>query len=132
MTSVMPDDYLAERVAARAQRLQRGADAAELEVLAQIIREKAMTLQCIGVVVEEAKRLERASDPGLYEARDSWAKDQQASTVRQASYAVRCFCEVNGAAERPTGRLFVPEIDHFWSPMPQSSMCHDQSQRSIG
>jgi len=96
--NVLPEDFLVERAAAHAHRLQRGADAGELEALAEIIREKAMTLQRVGLVVEEAKRLERATEPGLFEARDRWVEgtNPPPGTLRQFTYAVRRFCEVNG------------------------------------
>lgn len=113
------DEFLANRVAGHAQRLQRSADAAELEALAQIIREKSRILHRVGIVLDEVKRLDRAADPGLNEVVEHWARTTEPpeQTRRQFSYAVRRFCELNG--DLPVKALTRAHLRAFADRLPE-------------
>lgn len=119
MSSILPDDMLLERVESHLHRLAGKADSAQLAELAQIIREKSRTLNKLGVVVDELKDMTGVTDPGLYDVVDDWAKksNQPAQTVRQFSYAVRRFCEING--DMPVTALTKEHMRIFADRLPE-------------
>lgn len=119
MSAIVPDDMLADRVSAQLARMEGKADAAQLAELSQIIREKARTLHKLGVVVDEIKGMTAAIDPGLHDVVADWAKksNQPAQTVRQFTYAVRRFCEVNG--DLPVKDLTKDHIRAFANRLPE-------------
>ncbi|MER8492537.1 phage integrase SAM-like domain-containing protein [Mesorhizobium australicum] len=119
LSSIISEDMLVDRISAHLQRLEGKADSAHLAELAQIIREKARTLQKLGIVVDEIKGIDSVNDPGLHEVVTHWAKvtNQPAQTVRQFSYAARRFCEING--DLPVKDLIKDHIRAFAEKLPE-------------
>jgi integrase len=119
LISIVDDDFVAGRLEAQLRRLEGKTERAQLDELAQIIREKSRTLHKLGVVVDEIKTIAGASDPGLYDVVDDWKRttNQPEQTVRQFTYAVRRFCEVNG--DLPVRELTKDHIRTFADRLPE-------------
>ncbi len=78
--------------------IEEAGDRGALAKIEEIIRGHSRILARLGVEVEEARKIEKLSDPGLPEVLDHYAKETAMSdtTRRQYTYAVRRFTELHG------------------------------------
>jgi integrase len=79
----------------------------------EIIRAHSRILVRLGVEVEEARKIEKLSTPGLPEVLDHYAKETAMSdtTRRQYNYAVRRFTELHG--DLPMGDFKLNHLRDF-------------------
>jgi len=78
--------------------IEEAGDRGALAKMEEIIRGHSRILARLGVEVEEARKIEKLSDPGLPEVLDHYAKEtaMSAATRRHYTYAVRRFTELHG------------------------------------